>query len=279
MAWSKAITAAALLWFGIGAAASVQAQAAAASDPGAEAQAEVSAPVLAVPTEGVVAPGGTAVRIPLPASYRSVRDNAPRIGAVLEASLPQQMHFLDAYYSRADLTAAILGTRPPEDVVMLVATLRDAEAMTLDDAAWAEAKPAMARGVAGTDLDSAIDSMREGTNSRLSETVGAKVDMALRTVGQTQVYDTTGDAIRFQLRVRVEGQVAGKTSARDLVMAAAIARLRGKLIYLYLYDAYEGDASAPALREALEQQLGKIYAANATLEPVTEAASAAAAGD
>jgi hypothetical protein len=277
MATRKAITAVVLLWLGVGAAATVQAQATAASTTASEAQEEV--PELAAPTEGVVRPGGTEVRIPLPASYRSVRDNAPRIGALLEASLPQQMHFLDAFYSRADLTAAILGTRPPDDIVMLVATLRDAEAMTLDTAAWEEAKPLMARGVAGADLDTMMESMREGTNSRLSATVGAKVDMALRTVGRTQVYDTSGDAIRFQVRMKVKGQVAGKESVRDLVMAAAIARLRGKLIYLYLYDAYEGDASAPALREALEQHLGKIYAANASPEAAAEAPSPAAAGD
>jgi hypothetical protein len=265
MGSGKGFAAAALLWLGM--AASVQAQ--------------VEAPVAlpAPPTEGVVRPGDVAVRIPLPPDYRSVRDNAPRIGAVLEASLPTQMRFLDAYYSRSDLTAAILGTHPPKEILMVVATLRDAEALVLDDAVWVEAKPAMARGVAGSDLDEMMESMREGANERLSSTTGTQVDMSLRAVGKPLVYDTDGDAIRFQVRIKVNGQVGGRTSVRDMVMAAAIARVRGKLIYLYLYDAYEGDATAPALREALALQLGKIYAANAGPEPPAEAAAAPAAGD
>lgn len=265
MGSGKGFAAAALLWLSM--AASVQAQA----------EAPVALP--APPTEGVVRPGDVAVRIPLPPDYRSVRDNAPRIGAVLEASLPTQMRFLDAYYSRSDLTAAILGTHPPEEILMVVATLRDAEALVLDDAVWVEAKPAMARGVAGSDLAEMMESLREGANERLSSTTGTQVDMSLRAVGKPLVYDTDGDAIRFQVRIKVNGQVGGRTSVRDMVMAAAIARVRGKLIYLYLYDAYEGDATAPALREALALQLGKIYAANAGPEPPAEAVAAPAAGD
>jgi hypothetical protein len=205
--------------------------------------------------------GSETIQFPTEAGYLSVRDNAPGVFKVLEASVSASLRLVDAFYVDSDLKLTLMGGMP-RSTVFSVQVLRDAENLDFSDDEWKTFLPGIVKSmgdVSERDMRKVVDKDLE---KRLSEATGSDTEVKLGKVGKPEVYSAEGDAVRFQVVLPIEASSGDRQLKATLVAAGAVTRVKGKMIYIYLYHQLQDENTAPQLRDQLEALLQRLSAAN-----------------
>ena len=220
--------------------------------------------------------GETTLQFPAGVGYVSARAKAPQVYESMSVAIPPSLRLVDAFYTEDDIKRSVLGLGRPDQTVFAVQVLRDAEAMSITESDWAQAKPGMATALGELDLNELNKKAVRDSSKRMSEFSGRDIDVRIGKTKRPLIYNTEGDTIRFLMILPVQGRSGSQSVDETMVAAGAIVRLREKMIYLYLFHRREDEATAPALQAQLDEFLPRLFAANAPVEaPVTPAKATA----
>ena len=155
--------------------------------------------------------------------------------------------------------------------------LRDVEALDFSEAEWQAGMPAIAKSMGGLDVQEIVNSSRKSANERMSDAAGVKIETRIGKVGKPEIYSAEGDSIRFLMVVPVQAKSAGNQVSYTTAAAGAIARVKGKMIYVYLFHNLDDEKTMPLLRNQLDEFLLRLFAANSATAPSAPAPAASTA--
>ncbi|MFC0676684.1 hypothetical protein ACFFGH_02295 [Lysobacter korlensis] len=208
--------------------------------------------------------GDAELQVPVEDGYLAASVSAPTLYSMSQAGLPVTHRLVEGFMSRADLKRVLIGQRP-EQVFYQVQVMRDAEQVELSEQEWQQARPQIAQSMGAVDMQALADSMQRGASERMSETAGLDVEVSFGKVGAPTLYGDDPNSLRFVMLLPINGQVAGQQHAVTLECAGAVARVGGKLLFLFAYRDHTGGADAATVRTALDRFVDRTVALNSTV--------------
>lgn len=219
--------------------------------------------------------GDAQVQVSMDDGYVRGSEVAPAFFATSAAAMPPAVRLAELIISESDLKARLMG-KELSHPYLLVQVMRDAEALRLSGAEWHAYLPKVAQQLAGYDVGAHSRALEQGMGERMSKAAGGTIAIRFGDAGKTNVYSTTGDVIRYLMRLPIKTTVEGKQTQTLVDCAGAVLVLNGKLIILNAYQASTGASDTPdALRGFLDAAVTETQALN-PVAPVAAAAPVAA---
>jgi hypothetical protein len=205
--------------------------------------------------------GDAPFRVAVDPGYLATSDKLPTLFAVTQAALPPGNRLVEAFVAEADAERAAAGNHL-QDVFLQVQTLRNAESLRFSDADWAALVPQIRATLVGLDANAIAQANEAGAARRMSDAAGASVAVRFGEVGKPAIYAEDADSLRFLMLVPVAFEVDGKPGQVTLECAGAIARVSGRLVYLYAYLPHAEGSEGARVRAALDRFVDRAIALN-----------------
>jgi len=189
-----------------------------------------------------------------------ISQTLPSLHGSMGASLPPTSRLVEGFISQTDAKRVLLGL-PWQGTLLVVQSLRSAEPLVFSAAEWEEGRPQLVKTLRGMDLNAAMARMAEA-DRRGGAKVREKSTVEFGDLGKLQVYDDSGPSVRFVVLLPMTVQVDGEARQVTLEAAGAVARLAGKVVYLYAYRHHAEGNSTQQVRAALDRFADRAIALN-----------------
>jgi hypothetical protein len=199
--------------------------------------------------------GGTLIVIPSPTTDMvEVGDEAR---GVMEVAVPDSNRLIAAYLLPQDLPLLTKGSESPElTKYALVEVPRNGEYSDVEASDFKEIMDGASQEI-GAILSSSFSETEDEFNRRLKD-LNVNATVSLGKPVQLGALFAKTDAFGFGLIT----QVTVGTSSSNMAMAAAIIRVRKRVIFAYLYAEYKNDDTVKWLRKSSEDWADAILKAN-----------------
>ncbi len=205
--------------------------------------------------------GGKDVRIEVPDGYLRMSVAQPQLFEVTSAAIPPGNRLLEGFVSEADAKRMLAGMSA-EQAGYQVQALRNAEALTFSDSDWETLRPAIARSLRETDMNTVAHALSDGSAERMGGALGMKVGLEFGDIGKPQLYHDEKDSLRFVMLVPGTISVAGVQRQLAIECAGAVLPLGGKVVFLYVYRKHEDGQDSSVSRATLDQFVERALALN-----------------
>jgi hypothetical protein len=199
--------------------------------------------------------GGTPIAIPPPATdLVEVGDEAR---GVVEVAVPDSNRLIAAFLLPEDLPRLTKGSdNPMLTKYALVEVPRSGEYSDVEASDFKDIKDEASQEI-GTDLSSSVSETEDEFNRRLKD-LNVNATFSLGKPVQLGPLFAKTDAFGFGLIT----QVTVGANSSNLAMAAAVIRVRKRVIFAYLYAEYKNDDTVKWLRKSSEDWADAILKAN-----------------
>lgn len=213
----------------------------------------------ATPTMSV---GDTSIAVPVKTGYVSAREKAPEFVQRLQSAMGSGgITIFDIYMSTDDVEQARAGMSIA-DTFYVYGTMDSLKNAKVNDKDWAFARRVIARTISQIDPNKEFADDAERASKRLAAEAGVDAEVTLGTMDKPKVYGDDPESVRLSMVMPMELNVVGETERRVLDVDAAIARVRERVVVLYVYRMRDGDTAVPATREALASALDEMRVLN-----------------
>jgi len=209
---------------------------------------------------------GVRISVPIPKEYGSPAVIMPQALTLGESMTPLVNRLQLVLMSAADLKRARAGKDAQWDRYLMVQTNRKAEAMTFTESDFAKIRKGFVEGQATLveQNKDAIQRQLAGAAPTISAATGSPVfSMKLGETLPLGVFaNSNPNSIAFGSIVKYSMQSGGRTIESPVVVAIAIAAVRQKLMFFYVYSTYRTKADVDDVKQTTTAWLADIATAN-----------------
>jgi hypothetical protein len=205
--------------------------------------------------------GGTTILFPVDPGEVRASTVAPEVFSFTQAALPTTNRLVESFYPAQDLRLVRSGEGVASRMVQ-VQVMRSVETHVFSRQEWEAGRPELARSMATIDLNALVEADQAETNRRLSQATGQDVEMRLGALEAPQVYSNTSESVRFQMVLPVQISVNDQGGKTRLAAAGAILPVRGKLLFVYVYQQMSEPGALAATRTRLDSLIRRLLALN-----------------
>lgn len=207
--------------------------------------------------------GGREVKVEVPAGYVRYSEAAPALNDVIQKALPQTNLLIDTFADEGDVLLRKAGSESKHSEYE-VQTLRALGTTDIGPEEWKLLRPAMLQQIGAMDPSTLNDDVQKNVGGVVADETGGAVKLEVGEVARPALYGNDPDSVRFTMILPSTFVVRGQKAERRIVVAAVVAVVARRLVFLYAQRiaGVDGAPDLAGVRADLDAFYGRVRALN-----------------
>lgn len=185
--------------------------------------------------------GDTQIQVQAPDGFYEATQTFPGAAYLAQTITPPTNRLLAMLLSKDDITNLQNNQNPEMKSYVLIQTLKAWEGLTISQKMFEEGKRQI-KDQQHTMMQNAqkeVDKFIDNASKKMSEDTGTKIDIKIGEQKPLGIFFESDDALGFNSLSYVQSTTEEGTFDDVIALSATLARVKGKIIYVYVYKAYK----------------------------------------